>query len=383
MLENFFKYIDEKEVKKNGNFYKIKIKGDSLGGQAMNDLAMSAKYIIYHEINEKIRIEIEAKIISDLATIVVFEYIIYLLLKYSNCSVYIRFRPSILKYTQSFIDGSIVGDFINSNQSFILKRKDYIHNFESEAPYTNLHRYRKLIKNDKDVNKKINKVSTDAYNFLQNQLNDEAYIEDCVEVIGELCSNATEHTKEDCILTIECGYGLNEKEQKKNILSIVVSNVSENLFYQNILHANEQGKIKVEYLDKAKQNHGHHFGEIVSDEYSIRYDEEYFYMVSAFQKGVSSRLDQSDTGGTGLLKIIYNILGKTDDNFCYILTSNKVLFLIEEFIQPKDKTFIGFNEENDYLSAIPAKKSLGKSYMSFGGTIFSLNLISDKEKNDE
>ena len=52
MLENFFKYIDEKEVKKNGNFYKIKIKGDSLGGQAMNDLAMSAKYIIYHEINE-------------------------------------------------------------------------------------------------------------------------------------------------------------------------------------------------------------------------------------------------------------------------------------------------------------------------------------------
>lgn len=215
MLENFFKYIDEKEVKKNGNFYKIKIKGDSLGGQAMNDLAMSVKYIIYHEINEKIRIEIEAKIISDLATIVVFEYIIYLLLKYSNCSVYIRFRPSILKYTQSFIDGSIVGDFINSNQSFILKRKDYIHNFESEAPYTNLHRYRKLIKNDKDVNKKINKVSTDAYNFLQNQLNDEAYIEDCVEVIGELCSNATEHTKEDCILTIECGYGLNEKKTKE------------------------------------------------------------------------------------------------------------------------------------------------------------------------
>lgn len=135
MLENFFKYIDEKEVKKNGNFYKIKIKGDSLGGQAMNDLAMSVKYIIYHEINEKIRIEIEAKIISDLATIVVFEYIIYLLLKYSYCSVYIRFRPSILKYTQSFIDGSIVGDFINSNQSFILKRKDYIHNFESEWYY--------------------------------------------------------------------------------------------------------------------------------------------------------------------------------------------------------------------------------------------------------
>ena len=106
-------------------------------------------------------------------------------------------------------------------------------------------------------------------------------------------------------------------------------------------------------------------------------------MVSAFQKGVSSRLDQSDTGGTGLLKIIYNILGKTDDNFCYILTSNKVLFLIEKFIQPKDETFIGFNEENDYLSAIPAKESLGKSVMSFGGTIFSLNLISDKEKNDE
>ena len=49
MLENFFKYIDEKEVKKNGNFYKIKIKGDSLGGQAMNDLAMSVKYIIWQK----------------------------------------------------------------------------------------------------------------------------------------------------------------------------------------------------------------------------------------------------------------------------------------------------------------------------------------------
>lgn len=74
MLETFFKYIDEKEVKKYGNLYKIKIKGDSLDAQAMNDLAMSVKYIIYHEINEKIRIEIKAKTISDLATIVVFEY---------------------------------------------------------------------------------------------------------------------------------------------------------------------------------------------------------------------------------------------------------------------------------------------------------------------
>lgn len=383
MLENFFKYIEEKEVKKYGNLYKIKIKGDSLDAQAMNDLAMPVKYIISHEINGKIRIEIKAKIIKDLATIVVFEYIIYLLLKYSDCSVSIRFRPSVIKYSQSYIDGSIVGDFINSNQSFILKRKDYIHNFESEAPYTNLHRYRKLIKNDKNVNKKINNVSTDAYNFLQSQLKDEVYIEDCVEVIGELCSNATEHTKEDCILTIECGYGLDKKRQKKNILSIVVSNVSVNLFYQNILQASQQGRIKVKYLDKAKQNHKNHFGEIVSDKYFIRYDEEYFYMVSAFQKGVSSRLDQSDTGGTGLLKIIYNILGKTENNFCYILTGNKVLFLIEKFIQPKDETFIGFNEENDYLSAIPAEESLGKSDMSFGGTIFSLNLITSKEKNDE
>lgn len=51
MLETFFKYIDEKEVKKYGNLYKIKIKGNSLDAQAMNDLAMSVKYIIYHEIN--------------------------------------------------------------------------------------------------------------------------------------------------------------------------------------------------------------------------------------------------------------------------------------------------------------------------------------------
>jgi hypothetical protein len=99
MLENFFKYIEEKEVKKYGNLYKIKIRGDSLGWHAMNELAMSVKYIICHEINEKIRIEIEAKTICDLAAIVVFEYIIYLLLKYSNCSVYIRFRPSIFEYS--------------------------------------------------------------------------------------------------------------------------------------------------------------------------------------------------------------------------------------------------------------------------------------------
>lgn len=383
MLNNFFKYIEEKEVKKYDEMYKIKIKGKTLGGQAMNELAMSVKYIIFNRINGKLRIEIEAKIISDLATIVVFEYIIYLLLKYTDCFVYVRFRPNDLKYNKSFIDGSIIGDFINSNKSFIIKRKDYINNFESEVPYTNLHRYRKLIKNDNNINKKINNVSTDAYNFFQTILTDEEYIEDCVEVIGELCSNATEHTKEDCILTIECGYGFNEKNQKKNILSIVVSNVSENLFYQNILQANRQGKIKVDHLNKAKLNHKEHFGEIVSEVDTIRYDEEYFYMVSAFQKGVSTRLDQSDTGGTGLLKIIYNILGKTDDNFCYILTSNKVLFLIEKFIQPKDETFVGFNEENDYLSAIPAKQSLGKSSMSFGGTIFSLNLISDKEKGNE
>lgn len=381
-MDLFFKNINEAPVEIKKGSCKIIIKDASFGSVAVNALAEKIKYIIYNNIKAEVKINIRSRTIADLATIVVFEYMVYYLLKSTECKVCITIMPDNLMYAKNFLTNSITYNFIKDNRNFKIKRKNFIKDFESEVPMINFHRYRKLLKNNNIKNETINKTSSDVYSFLKSILFDEEYIEDCVEAIGELCSNALEHTEYDCILTIECGIGLNKKNEERNILSIVVSNVSENLFFYKLRDFHKNGYKNFNVINQALVNHRLFFGkplEIVQDIDKIKYDEEYFYIVSAFQNGVSTRMNQEGTGGTGLLKLVYNILGKTENSFCYILTGNKVLFFIENLMNPVEDKFVGFNKNNDYLNSIPDAESLGTSAMTFGGTIFSLNLITDTE----
>lgn len=381
-MDLFFKNINETPIEIKKGSCKIIIKNISFGSVAVNALAEKIKYIIYNNIKAEVKINIKSRTIADLATIVVFEYIIYYLLKFTECKVCIKLMPDNIAYTKNFLTNSITYNFIRDNRNFKFKREKFIEDFESEVPMINSHRYRKLLKNNNTKNETINKTSSDVYSFLKSIILDEEYIEDCVEAIGELCSNALEHTKYDCILTIECGIGLNKKKEERNILSIVVSNVSENLFFSKLREFHKEGYKKFNVINQALVNHRIFFGKtfvIAQNIGKIMYDEEYFYIVSAFQKGVSTRINQEGTGGTGLLKLIYNILGKTEDSFCYILTGNKVLFFIENLMNPVEDKFVGFNKNNDYLNSIPDAESLGTSAMAFGGTIFSLNLITETE----
>ena len=381
-MDLFFKNINEAPVEIKKRSCKIIIKDASFGSVAVNALAEKIKYIIYNNIKAEVKINIRSRTIADLATIVVFEYMVYYLLKSTECKVCITLMPDNLMYAKNFLTNSITYNFIKDNRNFKIKRKKFIKDFESEVPMINFHRYRKLLKNNNIKNETINKTSSDVYSFLKSILFDEEYIEDCVEAIGELCSNALEHTEYDCILTIECGIGLNKKNEERNILSIVVSNVSENLFFYKLRDFHKNGYKNFNVINQALVNHRLFFGkplEIAQDIDKIKYDEEYFYIVSAFQNGVSTRMNQEGTGGTGLLKLVYNILGKTENSFCYILTGNKVLFFIENLMNPVEDKFVGFNKNNDYLNSIPDAESLGTSAMTFGGTIFSLNLITDTE----
>lgn len=381
-MDLFFKNINEAPVEIKKGSCKIIIKDASFGSVAVNALAEKIKYIIYNNIKAEVKINIRSRTIADLATIVVFEYMVYYLLKSTECKVCITLMPDNLMYAKNFLTNSITYNFIKDNRNFKIKRKNFIKDFESEVPMINFHRYRKLLKNNNIKNETINKTSSDVYSFLKSILFDEEYIEDCVEAIGELCSNALEHTEYDCILTIECGIGLNKKNEERNILSIVVSNVSENLFFYKLRDFHKNGYKNFNVINQALVNHRLFFGkplEIAQDIDKIKYDEEYFYIVSAFQNGVSTRMNQEGTGGTGLLKLVYNILGKTENSFCYILTGNKVLFFIENLMNPVEDKFVGFNKNNDYLNSIPDAESLGTSAMTFGGTIFSLNLITDTE----
>lgn len=381
-MDLFFKNINEAPVEIKKGSCKIIIRDASFGSVAINALAEKIKYIIYNNIKAEVKINIRSRTIADLATIVVFEYMVYYLLKSTECKVCITIMPDNLMYAKNFLTNSITYNFIKDNRNFKIKRKNFIKDFESEVPMINFHRYRKLLKNNNIKNETINKTSSDVYSFLKSILSDEEYIEDCVEAIGELCSNALEHTEYDCILTIECGIGLNKKNEERNILSIVVSNVSENLFFYKLRDFHKNGYKNFNVINQALVNHRLFFGkplEIVQDIDKIKYDEEYFYIVSAFQNGVSTRMNQEGTGGTGLLKLVYNILGKTENSFCYILTGNKVLFFIENLMNPVEDKFVGFNKNNDYLNSIPDAESLGTSAMTFGGTIFSLNLITDTE----
>ncbi|HAH93979.1 MAG TPA: hypothetical protein DCM01_09155 [Dielma fastidiosa] len=370
---DFFKNIEEQEIKLKKGRAVILIRDAAFGGRSVNTIAQKLKYILNHYSKIEIEICIKSRTINDMATITVLEYLIYYTIKKNEFIVKVKFRPNQIDYTSNFLENSLIGRFIQSTCSNKKASEQFIKEFESQKTIIGERSFRKLIKNDENTRKALNAVSSDISWFLKDKIDSADFREDSCEAITELCANVLDHTSSDCIVSMECGRAINKnKDARCRILSVVVSNVSQNLIYDRLAEYYVQGKVKFNQVDEAYKYHKDYF-------LDGQYNKERFYMVSVFQKGVSTRENQYNSGGTGLFKLIDSILGRTVGDNCYVLSGNNILFLREDKIKPVNG-YIGFNSEHNYISRVPDSDIFTNSGMYYNGTLIHLMLVLGEEE---
>lgn len=377
MKDIFFKNISEERVKICNGKATIFVKNMHFNGNELNTLSKKLKYLINIKDHLEVKISIKSKIIADMPTIAVFEYLIYYSMKNSNHKFKIGFNPKQNDYNSNFLSYSIISEFIKSSCHFKKAKINYINKFESEETFITSNNYRKLIKNNSNKNDVLNSVASEINIFLKQKMTDYGYKEDYCESISELCANALDHTKSDCILSMISREAYKSSDNSKcHILSVVVSNISENLIFENLKKMHKSEKYSSSVLEEAMNNHKGFFGKA-----PLEYNEDRFYTVSIFQNGISTRENQSGSGGTGLFKTINNILGRTSNDLCYVLSGSDILYLKEDKIMPNDG-YIGFNTEHNYINKVPDEDMFCKSGMYYNGTLIYLMLVLDKEDKD-
>lgn len=231
---------------------------------------------------------------------------------------------------------------------------------------------RLTIKNEK-YNEVISLVGGYVLEYLQNKkLFDEEYISSAVSVVMETMDNTLSHTDSDCVLAMKT-CTLNTKFKDKIMLSIVVLNLDERLVYSKIsdLILNDSLKYDAEnVIKKAYKNHEKFF--------DSNYDFESFALVSAFQKGVTTRENAKHNSGRGLTRFLRSIMSKTEINSCYVFTGKKLLYFNDRYLIINDDGLIGFNDQHDYINYPPCDNNMLDLAYYNNGTLYNLMLIYDR-----
>ena len=251
-------------------------------------------------------------------------------------------------------------------------RNTFIKEFEKFV--TTEDTYRRYVTREKFEQKStiLSAISTDISTVLSQIYDDENWINEVCNVIDELIDNTYSHTESDCLIDINvCNVSDCESKNYK-LLNIAVLNFSEDRIFDRIKNNIKEEKYShtdevYQNVYKAYQNHQQFFNEI--------YNEDDFFNVTVFQNGVTTRNLCSGTSGTGLTELIRNIVGKTKDSYSYVLSGENILFFGNKYLEIKDKHFVGFNEEADYISCRPDISVIERSRVYIPGTIFHLSLL--------
>lgn len=205
------------------------------------------------------------------------------------------------------------------------------------------------------------------------------------EVVSELLDNAIEHSQSECLFDIDI---TNNYVKKEDILqtsadsyygvNIVILNFSETLMGDKLCETladpdycpTERTKIVLQ----ARDNHKNYWDE--------NYTEKDFYIISSFQHKVTSRKSKGRTGGTGLTKLLKLIEEKSENYNCYMISGNRTLNFIKEFLNHDENKWVGFNSQNDYINYIPNEDCLSISPVFFPGTAYNLNFVLKCEEDE-
>lgn len=367
--------VDHRTSKKQ-NKHKIEINGNFFCSNSIFILLEHIKYIIDNKIkNFHFKIVINTKYIADEATLIVFEMLLYYLMKNNICDITYTFivDMKVLGYTQFKMS-----NLFRYNTRKI-NREEYIKLFETEK-YIYKNHFRKVcFNNTENKNGKfLSILISDINTFLSAYNIEDEYAENLSEVITEIVGNSLEHSDGDCILDVKILVDDVNNFKNVNVTTITISDILLGSNLRKYIENNnkELYSPRNEIVMRAYENHKKLFAET--------YDINTFSAISAFQKYVTTRENAKMSGGTGLTTLIKELKNKAKRDYCYVLSGNDVIYFKEPFLDLTEDGLIGFNKDNNYISNIPSQEVTYKSKNKFNGTIYNLSFILEerKEKNE-
>ena len=348
------------------------IPGKFLNGDSIRKIIQNINEIMtrYNKKSLQIVIALGDKEIEDKLSYVMLECICYLLAEHYNIRSFVEWNHKSGIST----DGIYVSplQYINNKTIDEFKSK-----FKSEIKGNH---FRKII-DGHNIEKTgyLGILYQDVDAFLRHTLISKDCSADIAELVAELVGNANEHSKTECLVDIDVTNeytAKNEEGDKKYIgVNIAIVSFSNKLLGQDIRERFKNHFPKVDRFTKLKNAYTYH-----SYQFNDSYSEDDFYILASFQDKISGRIGKpASTGGTGLTMLIKSIQERSRDDYCYMITGNRVFTFKRQFLKYDSDNWLGFNEKSDFFSSIPSDKVLGSCPIYMPGTAYSLNFAIEME----
>lgn len=203
---------------------------------------------------------------------------------------------------------------------------------------------------------------------------EEKHVRKIAGIVAELTDNSLEHTDSDCLIDIDVSeHFIKENDPNGEYfgINIAILDIGKKLLGNGIRRfINSENNPWYTKLKEAYKLH--------SSKFNLLYDENDFFILSAFQNNISSRKRNYVTGGTGLTSLISMLEEDSDAYKCYAITGNHIVNFTHDTLKLDDDLWVGFNKENDFLHHPPDKAVIRRSSLVFSGTAYNLIFVLKK-----
>ena len=367
--------INFKSVEVRKGYIVFKNREKKIDGRSIKKLIAFVNFLNerYKGLNVPILLDLGNIEFVDKLTYIFFEIICYLLIKEYRHIVVINaeYKSSI------WIEGIESSPLLILNDGTRQNMEKYVRKFHDDL-YKN--HYRRVIKNNEDSVELSKKMDEIAY-FLKFSGVQDNCIDVISEVVVELIGNAWEHASAECLVDLDVTNSYFKRESTKSFMGVnlAVINFSPDLLgdsiREKILDNNNNLPKRYASVKEAYNNHKNIF--------DLLYKEEDFFNIASFQHKISGRKNNVATGGTGLTKLISSLEKRSDAHRCYLVTGNRVLWFLHEYLEYTLDGWIGFNENNDFFHTRPTSKVLGNNAIYMPGTAYNLNFVMKRREDYE
>lgn len=308
--------------------------------------------------NSNIRILLNTEYFKDRTVVLILELLIYSLCLKGNFNIYINIR---VENKESIAYNFYYYSFLKeinrkqiTNEEFCIMYENFYGNTRVSQQEVIGASIRKMIDMNmyKDENDQIifqQYLSNDIMTTLSWIVNNEDMINDACEIVDELVDNILSHTIGLGIVDVAAVKVISKKDNDNYIhIMINVLNVSDNFLYTNIKESYTRNVNNFKSRSNIKDYYESQ-REFFADP---NYSENMFFMVSAFQRGVTTR-NINRIGGTGLNKSIMNFskMSQKDlpENQSYVYSNKDILMFNENILSSElIGENIAFNYKNDF-----------------------------------
>lgn len=353
------------------------IKSNQFGAKEILDIIsfVNGVHKKYKNVNVPLYFNFGTVEIIDKLSYVIFECLCYSLIKDYKHAVAVSWKPENTIKTQGVFSSPL--KILNEQKAKCSAK--YLKKFEDEI--YGFH-FRRVISVESGDDNYVGELQQEVNAFLSTFYIREDYIDDIVQMIGEVVGNVYEHTGSKCLLDIDVTTD-HKKEVEEELIegsyygvNIVILNFSDVLLGDRLKKRIEERDLTADdrYI-KLRDAYNYH-SSIFSEEYTM----EDFCNIASLQHKISGNPKKGKAGGRGLTTLIRSLQEKSDTDNCYVLSGNRIVLFQKEMLKYDEEEWLGFNVSKNFFSEPPNKGVINDCIVCFPGTAYNLNFVLKREE---